>query len=249
MRPLLAWLSGDLTDTSPSAAEAVRVGEDSGNPASLMLALEAQALTHLKAGHPADAVAACEGALRVARDKRSGLFAEASVLAHLALAHLDAADHAAARLVADEAVEVARRQGARVHECLALLTRAHVARSSSEITATVGADLETALILVGNIGALRTNPSSATSSAGSTMTTESCVRRLGSTRPSAPRSAPVASRRTGPEAGDLPPRLALAAAATTRSAPKNQRRPFVIGLTARRRRIAGTCRRDRTAPT
>jgi class 3 adenylate cyclase/tetratricopeptide (TPR) repeat protein len=158
MRPLLAWLSGDLADTSPAAAEAVRIAQESGNPASLMLALEGQALTHLKAGHPADAAAACERALTVAREKRSGLFAEASVLAHLALAHLEAGDHAAAGSVADEAVDVARCQGARVHECLALLTRAKVARSRSEITATVGADLETALILVQQVGAFTYGP-------------------------------------------------------------------------------------------
>ena len=67
MRPLLAWLSGDPTDTSPAAAEAVRVAEEVGNPSSLMLALEAQALTHLTAGQPDDAAAACKRALTVAR--------------------------------------------------------------------------------------------------------------------------------------------------------------------------------------
>jgi adenylate cyclase len=90
MRPLLAWLSGDTTDTSAAPAEAVRVAEESGNPASLMLTLEGQALTQLMAGRPADAAAACERALTVAREKHSGLFAEASVLAHLALAHRQA---------------------------------------------------------------------------------------------------------------------------------------------------------------
>jgi tetratricopeptide (TPR) repeat protein len=159
MRPLLAWLSGDETDTSAAAAEAVRVAEDSGNPASLTLALEGQALTHLMAGRAADAAAACERALTVAREKRSGLFAEASVLAHLAVAHLAAGNQTAARSAADEAVDVARRQGARVHECLALLTRAQVAaRLGPEINAEVDADLEAALTLVGEVGAFTYEP-------------------------------------------------------------------------------------------
>jgi hypothetical protein len=123
-----------------------------------MVALEGQALTHLMAGRPADATAACERALTAAREKRSGLFAEASVLAHLALAHLAAGDQAAAGSVADEAVEVARRQGARVHECLALLTRARVRRSGSAGTDGVGADLDAALILTREVGALTYEP-------------------------------------------------------------------------------------------
>jgi tetratricopeptide (TPR) repeat protein len=158
MRPLIAWLSGDAADTSAPSAEAVRVAEESGNPASLMLALEAQALTHLMAGRPADAATMCERALTVAREKRSGLFAEASVLAHLALAHLAAGDQNAARSAADEAVDVARRQGARVHECLALLTRAQVARPSVDINVQANADLEAALTLIGEVGALTYEP-------------------------------------------------------------------------------------------
>ena len=158
MRPVLAWLSGDTMDTSAAAAEAVRVAEESGNPASLMLALEAQALAHLMAGRPADAAAACERALTAGREKRSGLFAEASVLAHLALAHLAAGNQAAARSAADEAVDVARRQGARVHECLALISRARVVRSGAEISAEVEADLHAALKLVRDVGALTYEP-------------------------------------------------------------------------------------------
>ena len=158
MRPLIAWLSGDATDTSPATAEALRLAEASGNPASLMLALEGQALTHLTAGHAIEAVAACEQALTVAREKHSGLFAEASVLAHLALAHLHTGDGAAAGSAADEAVDVARRQGARVHECLALLARAQVARSSSARIATIRTDLEAALILVREVDALTYEP-------------------------------------------------------------------------------------------
>jgi adenylate cyclase len=159
MLPLLAQLSGDLiTDTTAPAAEAVRLAEETGNALTLVLALEGQALTDLMAGRPAAAAAACERALAVGRERRSGLFAEASVLAHLALSRHAAGDSRAAASAADEAVEVARRQGARVHECLALLTRARVGRSRGGSTEAVGADLDAALTLVGEVGALTYEP-------------------------------------------------------------------------------------------
>jgi tetratricopeptide (TPR) repeat protein len=156
--PLLAWFSGDGGDTFVSAVEAVRVAEESGNPASLVLALEAKALSHLMAGQPAEAATTCERALAVARENRSGLFAEASVLAHLALARLAAGDPAAAGIAADEAVATSRRQGARVHECLALLTSAQVAARRSGARDGVEADLTAALSLSRDTGALTYEP-------------------------------------------------------------------------------------------
>jgi class 3 adenylate cyclase len=113
--PLLAWLTGDLSDTTAPAAESVRLAEETGNALTLVLALEGQALTDLMAGRPAAAAA-------------------------------------------DESVEVARRQGARVHECLALLTRARVCRSEGGSTEAVGADLDAALTLVSEVGALTYEP-------------------------------------------------------------------------------------------
>ena len=156
--PLVAWLVGGCEDVSARAVEAVRVAEETGNPGSLVLGLEALALTHLMAGQPVQGVGACARALAVGRDKGSGLFAEASVLAHLALARLAAGDLAAAAVAADEAVEVARRQGARVNECLALLARARVARLASATTHAVRADLDAALALVQEVGALTYEP-------------------------------------------------------------------------------------------
>jgi adenylate cyclase len=159
MLPLLAWLSGsDQYDSQSAAAEAVQLAEETGNAASLMLALEATALTHLMAGEAAEAVEACERGLAAAREKRSGLFAEASVLAHLALARDAAGDHAGADEAANEAVAVARGQGAKVHECLALLTRAHVGRLGSGAPEAVAADLDAGLALVEEVGALTYEP-------------------------------------------------------------------------------------------
>jgi tetratricopeptide (TPR) repeat protein len=156
--PFLAWFTGDGVDTSTPAAEAVKVAEETGNPASLIVSLEGLALTYLMTGRPADAAAACERALAVGRDKRTGLYLEASVLAHLAKARLADGDPVAALASADEAVVVSRRQGSRVHECLALLTRAQVRAAGSGSTAAVGEDLDAALTLAGETGALTYEP-------------------------------------------------------------------------------------------
>jgi tetratricopeptide (TPR) repeat protein len=158
MLPLVAWLKGEETDTSAAAGEAVRLAEETGDVVTLVMALESMALSHLAAGRPAEAADVCEHALAAAREKRSGLFAEASVLAHLASARLAAGDPAAATATADEAVEVSRRQGARVHECLALLTRAQVMRATGGAPNAILADLDAALVLVKETGAAAYQP-------------------------------------------------------------------------------------------
>ncbi len=156
--PYLSWLIGEGEDTVSAAAEAVRIGEDTGNAAALVLALEGLALAQLVAGRPAEAAAACERALTEARKHRSGLFQEASVLAHLAEARLAVGDRLAAVVAADEAVGVSRRQGVRVFECLALVTRAKVHRATGGDHDAILSDLEAALSLVVETGALTYEP-------------------------------------------------------------------------------------------
>ena len=79
------------------------------------------------------------------RGHRTGLFLEASLLAHFARARLSSRDDAGARSAASEAVDVARRQGARVFEVLALLVRGRAFGDP--------ADLRAALALAGELGA------------------------------------------------------------------------------------------------
>jgi tetratricopeptide (TPR) repeat protein len=148
----LAWLTGDLSDTTDAAAEAVRLGEETGNTLTLVLALEGQALSHLVAGQPAAAAAACERALAIGREKRGGMFAEASLLAHLALSRHVAGDQDAAQAAADEAVAVARRDDARVHECLAHLVRSKVLAASAGARDAPVAELECSMSLVAEVG-------------------------------------------------------------------------------------------------
>ena len=155
---LLTYLSGEGGDTSVSAQKVVDLAQETGNAGSLVVGLQALAIARLVAGQPEEAAAACERALAVGREKRTGLHLEASIVAHLAQARLTCGDPAAAAAAADEAVEIARRQGARVDECLALLTRAHVGRVAGGGADTVVADLNMALTLASEVGALTYEP-------------------------------------------------------------------------------------------
>lgn len=158
--PHLTWLSGELDDVEVPATEAVRLGEETGNMAGLVLGLEGLALAHLIAGRPAEAITICEQALAEAREHRTGLFEEPSLLAHMARARLDAGMPNDAVMSADEGVDVARRQGSRVVECLALLTRAQVRRATGGCSTDgdLRADLDAALVLATKTGALTYEP-------------------------------------------------------------------------------------------
>ncbi|HZI39116.1 MAG TPA: AAA family ATPase, partial [Acidimicrobiia bacterium] len=152
----LAWAVGE-GDGSEAAAEGVKLAEETGNTAGLVLALESKALSELQTAGPSRAIATCERALAAARERRSGLFEEASVLAHLAAARLAGGDAAGARHAADEGVAVAQRQEARVVECLALLTRAQTWRALDR-PADAAVDLQAALVIAENTGALTYEP-------------------------------------------------------------------------------------------
>jgi class 3 adenylate cyclase/tetratricopeptide (TPR) repeat protein len=156
--PRLASLTGETIDTLGSAVEAVSIGEDTGNPMSLVLGLRALAVARLLLGEPAEAALAVERALSEARSRHTGHFAEAEILACLARARLAGRDAAAARAAATEAVAVARTQGARVVECVALLTRAQVWRATGGEHDVVVGDLHAAIALVKETGALAYEP-------------------------------------------------------------------------------------------
>jgi tetratricopeptide (TPR) repeat protein len=153
----LAWLTGKGEGLA-SAAEAVRIGEETGDTAGLVLGLESLALSELAAGRPSFAVDACERALREMREQRSGLFEHGPVLAHLARARLAAGDAVRAADAAAHAVTVAREQQARVVECMALLTRAQVLRATDGASNDISADLQAALVLVPETRALTYEP-------------------------------------------------------------------------------------------
>ena len=76
-----------------------------------------------------------------------------TLLAHLATARLALGDLVGATEAAAEAVVSARQRETRVFECLALLTRAQVARAARAAADDVTADLDSALVLVRETGA------------------------------------------------------------------------------------------------
>lgn len=154
--PRLADWTGEPDDEVAAAAlEAVRVAEDSGFVAAHVTALQARGVAELLDGSPGGAAVTFDVALTEAREHGSGLNEEASLLAHLARARLAMGDERAADagVVADEAVAVARHQGARVVECLTLLTRARVLRETGTDPAQARADLDAADRLAEETGA------------------------------------------------------------------------------------------------
>jgi ATP/maltotriose-dependent transcriptional regulator MalT len=124
------------------------------------MALQARGIAALLAARPDSAAEDFSLALAEARERRAGLAEEASLLAHLARAHLALGNTQAARQAAGEAVELARRQGARIVEILALLTRAQVVRTTGADAdpGTARPDLDAALALVHETGAVAYEP-------------------------------------------------------------------------------------------
>jgi class 3 adenylate cyclase/tetratricopeptide (TPR) repeat protein len=154
--PRLARTPDEFEASLKRAQEAVRIAEDTGNTSSRVIAMGAVGIAEVGLGSFPDAVETLERALDETRRRQVALFEEARLLVHLALARLGCGDGDAARSTASEAVEVARRQGARVLECLALLTRAQVRRATGDDV--VHADLDAALGLVRETGALTYEP-------------------------------------------------------------------------------------------
>ncbi|MGH9008366.1 MAG: hypothetical protein ACRDYF_00790 [Acidimicrobiia bacterium] len=154
--PRLADWTGEPDDAVAAAAhEAVRVAEDSGFVSTHVTALQAMGVAELLHRNPSGAAATFDLALKEAREHRSGLHEEASLLAYLTRALLAMGDEykAKARTAAEEAVAVARRQGARVVECAALFTRARVLRETSADLDQARVDLEAADRLAADTGA------------------------------------------------------------------------------------------------
>jgi adenylate cyclase len=149
----VSYYAGDEEDLSPLAAEAARISGDSGNLALHVIASQALGMAELAAGRWEEAAVTLAQALSEGRRHRVGLCEEASLLAYLALGLLGVGDKAAAVSRAEEAVAVARRQGARVLECLALLARARILRETKGLDDVVHDDPTAALALVHETGA------------------------------------------------------------------------------------------------
>ncbi len=125
---VLADWTGEGNDVLTRAREAVRITEELGNAMVRIPALHAVGVAQLLDHQVEEAIRTLSAALEETRTKNAGRFDEAAVLAHRARAHLAAGDTPAAMADAEGAVTIARRQGARLVECQALFTQAHVLR-------------------------------------------------------------------------------------------------------------------------
>jgi adenylate cyclase len=146
VRTEIAALAGDF-----AAADAARTGArtalalavESGNATSVVRARLAVGLGELLAGRPDIAVTSLEQGITHAREQRSAAPEEPNLLATLARAEMMRGDVAAAGRLAQEAIEVAERQGSDVAACLAhvtwaqILTRTAVAETDRGLAADV----------------------------------------------------------------------------------------------------------------
>jgi class 3 adenylate cyclase/tetratricopeptide (TPR) repeat protein len=140
------------------AHEALRTAEDSGNRSNRVLAMEAVGSAEAGLRRFDEAADMLAKALAFARERKVALFEEAKLLVHLAVAHLEMGNRQEARQAANEGVDVARRQGAHLVECLALTNRARVWRATHGADDHALADLNAALELVKQTGALAYEP-------------------------------------------------------------------------------------------
>jgi class 3 adenylate cyclase/tetratricopeptide (TPR) repeat protein len=138
--------------------EALHTADESGYAMSRVIALGAIGVAHNGLARFGDAAETLGRAVAEARARNTARFEEVRLLVALAVAHLGADNREAARQVADEAVEVARRQGARVLECLALANRGRVRRATEDRADEAVADLGTALALARETEALSYEP-------------------------------------------------------------------------------------------
>jgi adenylate cyclase len=135
------------------ADEALRIAEDSGYAMTHVVAVGAIGLAQIGLGLFGDGAATLTRAISEARSRNVARFEEARLLAALAIAHLETGDRQAALRAADDAVDVARCQEARVVECLALATRGRVWRAEGAVE-DADSDLSAALALATDTGAL-----------------------------------------------------------------------------------------------
>jgi tetratricopeptide (TPR) repeat protein len=135
------------------AQEGFRTADESGNLLVRIIAREAIGIAELGLQRFREAGDTLRRALAEAREQSVALFEEGRILAHLATARLGTGDRDEARRTADEAVEVAQRQGTRVIECVARFSRAQIWRATHRPDDAV-AELCAALQLAQETGAL-----------------------------------------------------------------------------------------------
>jgi adenylate cyclase len=143
----------ELQAVFEGASASIRAAEASENPFNLGLALLGVGVAELRLGRSSDAAESLQRALTEARQHQTCLFEEVRILVFLARARSAVGDTGGAHEIATEAIDLARRQGARLGESLALLHRARILRAMGVAADVVDADLDAALALARATGA------------------------------------------------------------------------------------------------
>lgn len=128
---LHATVSGDGGPALERVQRGLEVAERSGSPFSQVVALASLGRIHALRSQWPEAVATLSRSLELARLRRTGLETEAGILADLAAASLEVGEAEQALRLAAEAVEIARKRGLELDECVASRVHARILLETS----------------------------------------------------------------------------------------------------------------------
>jgi len=129
-------VTGEAASALAYGQQAVDYAERTGNQIARILAYLCLGRANILNRAWQDALDVLETAVTIGRERRIPV-QEGGVLASMAAAHLGLGDAAGALAVADEAIAVCRRRGARLWEFSALLTRMRALRETQGLQATI----------------------------------------------------------------------------------------------------------------
>lgn len=156
---MYAKVAGEAEDVLEESHKGWLVAERLGSPWSQVVALLGLGRAHNLRAEWADAAAACEHGLEIARTRRAGLAAEGQVLGILAEARLGIGDAEAARSTAEEAIAVCRLRGGRFYELIAQIELARALLAGGAANADAAAEaLDRALALCAETGGVSMEP-------------------------------------------------------------------------------------------
>ncbi len=128
-------VTGEAAPALAHGREAVNYAERMGSQTARIFAYFSLGLANVLNGAWHDALEVLGTALTIGRERRLSI-GEGGVLAAMAAAHLGLGDRARALALAEEAIAVCRRLGARLWEFSALLTRMRALRETQGLQAT-----------------------------------------------------------------------------------------------------------------
>jgi adenylate cyclase len=156
----LSLVAGDAELSLGPCRRSIEIGEKMGSSLSQVTAYTRLGGSLTLAGQYDEAIEVLEHALRLGRERRTGLNEEVRCVHHLAEAVMHAGDLERARTLADEAVELGRRMGLRIDTVLALrvLGRVLLKQQGTRAAAAIETALDEADQLIEATGARNLGP-------------------------------------------------------------------------------------------